>query len=253
MVSVDCTTLSGRIDMADGRVARLTKTQSEFGVQLDSLADLITFGLAPAILMFQYGVNTLGRVGWVCCFIYMACGALRLARFNVQSSIGKNNGDFLGLPIPAAAGVIACYVALVEDLSSIDEMVWFVVQVQKFITYPSVKIGFLVLSSIGLALLMVSNVGFRSHKTLKLSGKNIRPFKLLAVLVVLIGVIAYHPTFIGFSLFLFYALSGPVEWLLGWKKPKDEDDIFQTIAHGRSIMEPDSRTPDNSSSEDPDK
>ncbi len=91
---------------------------SEFGVQYDSLCDLLSFGVAPAFLSFKYGLDGLGRLGWVLVFLFLACGALRLARFNVQSSIGKAAGDFTGLPIPMAAIVIALFVAAVEDLSA---------------------------------------------------------------------------------------------------------------------------------------
>jgi CDP-diacylglycerol--serine O-phosphatidyltransferase len=101
--------LAAIFDVLDGRVARMTKSTSEFGVQYDSLCDLMSFGLAPALLMYQAGLQHAGRLGWIICFMFLAAGALRLARFNVQSSIGKASGDFTGLPIPMAAAVVACF------------------------------------------------------------------------------------------------------------------------------------------------
>ena len=105
------------LDVLDGRVARLTRSTSEFGVQYDSLCDLVSFGLAPAF-MYQFGLSDAGRIGWIVCFVFLACGALRLARFNVKSSIGKAEDDFTGLPIPMAASVPAVFVALIVALGS---------------------------------------------------------------------------------------------------------------------------------------
>ena len=99
--------LAAIFDVLDGRVARLTKGTSEFGVQYDSLCDCVSFGVAPAFLMYQFGLVNLGRMGWAACFVFMACGTLRLARFNVLSAIGKASGDFTGLPIPMAAIAVA--------------------------------------------------------------------------------------------------------------------------------------------------
>ena len=108
--------LAAIFDVLDGRVARLTKGTSEFGVQYDSLCDCVSFGVAPAFLMYQFGLLELGRMGWVACFMFMACGTLRLARFNVLSAIGKASGDFTGLPIPMAAITVASFISLMVDL-----------------------------------------------------------------------------------------------------------------------------------------
>src|SRR6476620_6806468 len=102
--------------MAEAHVSRLTEGMSEFGVQYDSLCDLISFGCAPALIMYQYGLHAYGRIGWIACFLFMAGGALRLARFNVMSGIGKASGDFTGLPIPMAAAVVATFVLFMNDL-----------------------------------------------------------------------------------------------------------------------------------------
>src|SRR5688500_11117724 len=135
-------------DMLDGRVARLTKGTSEFGVQYDSLCDLVSFGAAPAIMMFQYGLNAFGRFGWVLCFLFMACGALRLARFNVQSSIGKASGDFTGLPIPMAAAVVATYVAFMTDLAQTQgEATWLMRQIYEFMGDQTARAVFMLVAA----------------------------------------------------------------------------------------------------------
>lgn len=225
--------LASIFDVLDGRVARLTRTTSEFGVQYDSLSDLISFGLAPAILMQQFALKDLGRFGLVLCFIYLACGALRLARFNVQSSIGKASGDFTGLPIPGAAGVIICFVGFIADYDDPETAdLWVIRQLYELFTVNEVKVGFLAVMAPFLAACMVSNIGYRSHKTLQIS--IIKPFKLLAILICLVGLAAYKFTLAGLIFFFLYALSGPVEWLLG-KKPTDDDDIFEVTAQEHLI------------------
>jgi CDP-diacylglycerol--serine O-phosphatidyltransferase len=216
--------LAAVFDMLDGRVARLTKSTSEFGVQYDSLCDIVSFGVAPAFLMYQGGLNSLGRFGWVVCFVFMACGALRLARFNVQSSIGQASGDFTGLPIPMAAGTIACYQVFASELGSEVSIYPWVNEVIRVVTLPSFHVTLLSVMGIALAFFMVSNIPFRSHKALKF--KHVKPFKLLVIFVVLIGLVAYQPEVLGFLFFLLYALSGPVEWLLGWKRAVPDEEIF---------------------------
>ncbi|MFW7377872.1 MAG: CDP-diacylglycerol--serine O-phosphatidyltransferase [Oligoflexus sp.] len=217
--------LAAIFDVLDGRVARLTRSTSEFGVQYDSLCDLVSFGVAPALLMYHAGLNELGRPGWIICFMFMACGALRLARFNVQSSIGKASGDFTGLPIPMAALVIACFVALWMSIESSTKQVWLATWIDNIFKAPEFRQIFLAVSGFSLAIAMVTNIPYRSHKTLRIKG--IRPFKLLVMSVVLVGFIAYQPELIGFLLIFGYALSGPIEWLLGWSKLVDDDDIFE--------------------------
>jgi CDP-diacylglycerol--serine O-phosphatidyltransferase len=224
-------------DVLDGRVARLTHGTSEFGVQYDSLSDLISFGMAPAFLMYQFGLSNYGRIGWILCFVFLACGALRLARFNVQSSIGKAAGDFTGLPIPMAAIVVATYIALVCDLDSTKGGgIWLLEKSYELITNLEVRNGILLGMAPALAFLMVSNISYRSHKSIKSS--SIKPFRLLAILVVLIGMMAYQPEFCGFVLVFAYAVSGPFEWVAGWKKLEDDDEIFSPHTGDSSIMEP---------------
>lgn len=217
--------LAAVFDMLDGRIARMTNSTSEFGVQYDSLCDLVSFGLAPAFLTYQFGLDTLGRIGWIICFLFLACGALRLARFNVQSAIGKGNGDFTGVPIPMAAAVIATYVLAVMDLRSGQSELaslnffrphWFV---------PPITTYALAVITPLMSFTMVSNLAYRSHKALNIKG--VKPFKLLTIAVVVLGLTAYMPEIIGFSFTIAYALSGIVDWLFGWKKPTDDDDIFE--------------------------
>lgn len=146
------------LDGLDGRVARLTRTQSAFGVQLDSLADVITFGAAPALLVWKWGLHTLGPIGILLSWIYVACGALRLARFNVLEMRGAKGASsyFVGLPIPLAAGVLVSLV-LAHNRAYGDAEV------------PALPVAVLV----GLlSYLMVSNVRYRTFKQLRLSRRN---------------------------------------------------------------------------------
>ncbi len=236
-------------DMLDGRVARLTKGTSEFGVQYDSLCDLVSFGCAPAIIMYQFGLSHFGRIGWIACFLFMACGALRLARFNVQSSIGKASGDFTGLPIPMAAAVVATFALFMNDLAS-DQVTnsWLTNLYQNYMSSPQAKANFMIVMAPALSLAMVSNIVYRSHKVLKIRG--IKPFRLLAGLVFVVGLIAYYPEAVGFLFAAFYALSGPFEFAIGWKKATEDDDIFET-EQDDSIMEPSDRAAEAAAANDP--
>ncbi|MCB9229039.1 MAG: CDP-diacylglycerol--serine O-phosphatidyltransferase [Deltaproteobacteria bacterium] len=217
--------LAAIFDVLDGRVARMTNGTSEFGVQYDSLCDLVSFGLAPAIMMFQYSLNSLGRLGWIICFIFLACGALRLARFNVQSAIGQSGGDFTGLPIPMAAGVIAGFMGLMADVDAHDDPgIWLIEQIYHVFAFDAFRQWFLAATALALAFLMVSNVPYRSHKSVKIRGG--QAFRLLALLVAGFGLVAYKPPLMGFLFLFLYALSGPVDQLMGWKKPTENEDIF---------------------------
>lgn len=217
--------LAAVFDMLDGRVARLTKGTSEFGVQYDSLCDLVSFGCAPAIIMYQFGLMQYGRIGWIVCFLFMACGALRLARFNVQSSIGKANGDFTGLPIPMAAAVVATFVLFIQDMESIKSSgTWLAHTYVNYMEGTQAKANFMLALAPILSIAMVSNIAFRSHKAIKVQG--VGPFKLLAVFVFLLSILAWQPEMVGFFGCLLYALSGPLEWALGWKKPMEDGEIF---------------------------
>lgn len=215
-------------DVLDGRVARLTGGTSEFGVQYDSLCDLVSFGLAPAFLMYKFALNEWGRPGWLVCFLFLACGALRLARFNVQSSKGESSTDFTGLPIPMAAAVICTYVAsCVEFRGIIDNPNPVLQMVATIFQSPKSDIYVLLVGGAFLSFAMVSNFAYRSHKAIRISV--LSPFKILVLFVIILVVGAYQPELFGFTATATYALSGPFEWLIGWKKPIDDDEIFSPI------------------------
>jgi CDP-diacylglycerol--serine O-phosphatidyltransferase len=178
-------------DGLDGRIARITRTTSLFGKEYDSLSDLVAFGVAPGILAFQWGLHAFGRLGWLAAFMYVICGALRLARFNVQ----KNTLDvncFKGLPIPSAACFIASVILLTSALSGIEK-------------YKSMLIIVMIYT---LSFLMVSSVDYLNFK--KFDIRNQKPFNVLVSIILIFLVIAYRPKIMLFVIMLLYVLSGPV-------------------------------------------
>lgn len=177
-------------DQLDGRLARLTRSTSKFGAEYDSLCDLVSFGVAPGIMLFQWALNPFGRLGWVACFLFVTCGALRLARFNVQANIVEKN-YFQGLPIPMAAGIVASSILAFQDL----EM------------EASGNVGLLIMTVL-LALVMVSNFRYRSFKDLDL--KERLPFRYLILGVGVIVVVALRPEVMLFVLFFGYAVLGAI-------------------------------------------
>jgi len=161
------------LDMLDGRIARMTGAASEFGLQFDSLADVVSFGVAPAILSFAWGLSSLGRLGWAAAFLFVTGAALRLARFNLQSS-GGDKRYFVGMPSPAAAGVLAATVyaypvGLHDSREALPALAMVLVP----------------------ALLMVSTIRFRSFKSFDLQAR--RPFRVLILFAALIILIVTHP------------------------------------------------------------
>lgn len=161
---------AGVFDMLDGRIARLAKATSSFGVQYDSLSDVVSFGMAPAVLLFQWTLVPFGRLGWLAAFLFLACGALRLARFNVYS--GKvPKGFFIGLPIPIAAGVIASFYIFHETFWSIDP---------QWLPFATLTGNFV------LASLMVSTIPFPSFKDLNWRSKASFGYLLIGVLVMIL-------------------------------------------------------------------
>lgn len=179
------------LDGLDGRVARLTNTQSAFGAQFDSLADMVSFGVAPALIMFNWALSSLGEAGWAACFIFISCAALRLARFNVQlGTVDKR--FFVGLQSPVAAGLIT-----------------FVVWVGfKYGIEPAgvVAVAAAILTAFA-GLLMVSNYRYYSFKEIHFKGTV--PYVVFLLAVVLLVVIAQSPHEVLFAMCFFYALSGP--------------------------------------------
>ena len=183
------------LDTLDGRVARLTHTESDFGAQYDSMADMISFGAAPALVIYMWSLISFGKLGWFVGFVHAAGGALRLARFNTMLATADKR-YFQGLPSPSAAGLIAgfIWVSIFYDLQGED------------VRYVALALT----ASTGL--LMVSNIRYYSFKDINLHGKV--PF-VVAILVMLgFAVIFAHPPLMLFLVFSIYALSGPVITLL---------------------------------------
>lgn len=184
-------------DGLDGRIARLTNTQSEFGAQYDSLSDMVSFGVAPALLLYSLTLHQLGKIGWLVSFIFTAAVALRLARFNIQSAI-VDKRYFQGLPCPPGA-------AMVSSLAWVCQ--------QNDYRHLSVSILTAVVTVI-ISALMVSNLRYYSFKEIDFKGKV--PFLYLLVTVIIFVAIAANPSVVLLVGFLFYSLSGPVHllWLL---------------------------------------
>ncbi len=185
--------VSAVLDGLDGRVARLTNTTSRFGVEYDSLADLVAFGVAPGILAFLWGLQGYGRLGWLAAFLYVATTALRLARFNVLSQSGKGSkAYFLGLPCPAAATLVAATVLFCQHLGILG---------------PVRHIAILGMVY-ALSFLMVSSVRYFSFKEVKWFQQH--PFSGMVALILAIVIVAMEPKVILFGVMLLYVLSGPV-------------------------------------------
>jgi CDP-diacylglycerol---serine O-phosphatidyltransferase len=197
------------LDGLDGRVARLTSTASEFGKEYDSLADMVSFGLAPAIVTYQWGVERLsgygalwGRLGWLAAFLYVAAAAFRLARFN--SNVGQDRRFFQGLASPAAAAGVAAMVWLATHY-----------EIDRQYGLAALVAGITVTAMAGL--LMMSRFAYLSFKDVS-AGKRLRFAQLLAIPLVII-VIASKPEITVFALFVIYASSGPAAWL--WRRRRN--------------------------------
>ena len=193
--------LASVFDMLDGKVARLSGATSKFGVQYDSLADLISFGVAPALLAFSWALRPYGRFGWLAAFLFVVCGALRLARFNVMSASGETK-YFKGLPIPAAATMIALTILLYLRLI---ETAW----VKDIVILVMIYV---------LAFLMVSNIRYFSFKELDLARR--KPFSFFIFIVLSMIVIVMEPVIVLFVSIFFYILSGPVNMIRAWQRKR---------------------------------
>ncbi len=191
--------ISAIFDILDGKVARMTQATSRFGVEYDSLADLVAFGVGPGLLMYLWALQPYGRLGWLAAFLYLACGALRLARFNVQVETTSKK-YFTGLPIPGAAGMIATTVLFVHDLG-----IPFVAPLKVILLLLTYVLGFL----------MVSTVPFNSFKDIEML--KAKPFRVLFGVVALLTVIAMRPGLVLFALNAAYVLSGPIGYIF-WKR-----------------------------------
>jgi CDP-diacylglycerol--serine O-phosphatidyltransferase len=188
------------LDGMDGRIARLTHTESDFGTQYDSLSDMVSFGLAPAIVMYLWSLSAYGKLGWLAAFVYAAATALRLARFNTQAAT-QDKRYFQGLASPAAAALIAGLVWVGAAYGMDDGTSIF------FITFPLTVCG---------GILMVSNIRYHSFKNLDLRGRV--PFVAVLVIVLFFVFVAVEPALVLFVLALSYAASGPTLTLLTLRK-----------------------------------
>lgn len=196
------------LDGLDGRVARLTNTQSKFGAEYDSLADMVSFGVAPALVMFSWALSDLGKFGWACAFVYVACAALRLARFNTQIETADKN-FFSGLASPAAAAVVAGIVWVCQDEGWVGSNL--PVELAVVAGCLTGLVGFL----------MILNVPYHSFKGLDLKGRV--PFVVMIAVVLLFGVIMLDPARILLLASLIYALSGPATAV--WFKLRDDEPV----------------------------
>ena len=198
------------LDGLDGRVARFTHTQSEFGAEYDSLSDMISFGAAPALVIYEWALKDMGKLGWIAAFIYCACAALRLARFNTNTGIAVKR-FFQGLPSPAGAALIAGLVWVMLDFgmegSSINWLAWCI--------------------TLFAAITMVSSLPYYSGKEINLH-KNVPFITVLLLVLFFFVLIPSHPPVVLFCLFVSYAVSGYIIWLWRLKKKKKNNDTLKT-------------------------
>ena len=183
------------LDGLDGRVARMTNTQTSFGEYFDSLSDMLCFGVAPALLIYlsslsMFTTGYLAKISYIACFIYIASTAIRLARFNSRNQT-TDKKYFMGLASPAAAAILICYVWLMQDLR---------VDIQSYVTLTVILI-------VSLSILMVSNIAYMSFKDINFRQKI--PYIMLFVISLAISFISFDPPKVLFIFFLFYGLSGP--------------------------------------------
>ena len=212
------------LDSLDGRVARMTNTQSAFGEQMDSLSDMVSFGAAPALIAYEWALNGLGRWGWIAAFVYCACAALRLARFNVNTAV-VDKRYFQGLPSPAAAALVTGFIWLVNELGvrrGLDLWLswWQITWLMFALTLYA-------------GLTMVTNVPFYSFKDIQM--KKSVPFAVIVLIALGIAVINIHPPIVLFSVFVVYGFSGYAVY--AWRKAKG----VHTSVISTSKDEPDER------------
>ncbi|UCF30672.1 MAG: CDP-diacylglycerol--serine O-phosphatidyltransferase [bacterium] len=211
---------AGLFDALDGRIARMTRTSSLFGVQYDSLSDIVAFGMAPAILMYTAVLQPLGRFGWLGAFLFLACGALRLARYNVEAQkVGQKH--FTGLPIPAAAGVVATGMLLIGDQG-----------------LPSGFVEVLVILTVYLlSFLMISTVPYPSLKQVVIPRR--KAFQVLAGLVVCLVLVANYPAHFLFGFGVTYTVLGPVlgTWVLRKLGSEDIEHMESFTLEDEDILE----------------
>src|SRR5690349_6353913 len=182
------------LDSLDGRVARMTNTQSAFGEQMDSLSDMVSFGAAPALIVYEWALKGLGKAGWIAAFVYCACAALRLARFNTNITV-VDKRYFQGLPSPAAAALVTGFIWIMDDAGfreGVRDIPWLVWTTFGITLYAG--------------LTMVTNVPFYSFKDV--SFKRSVPFIVIVAIALFIALINIHPPMVLFGVFCAYGLSG---------------------------------------------
>ncbi len=214
--------IAGIFDGLDGRVARLTNTTSRFGVEYDSLSDLIAFGVAPGLLAYAWGLQAYGRLGWIAAFLYVGTTALRLARFNTLSASSSNKAYFLGLPCPSAAAMVASSVLICHH----------------FGIYGPVKHVFVLAMIYILSFLMVSTVRYFSFKEFPWFQRH--PFSSMVGVILAIAIIAMEPKITLFLLVSAYVVSGPAIITIKFlKKPiaklknRKEPSNIRSTTHGK--------------------
>ena len=224
------------LDSLDGRVARMTHTQSAFGEQMDSLSDMVSFGAAPALIAYEWALRPLGRWGWIAAFVYCACAALRLARFNVNTGV-VDKRYFQGMPSPAAAALVAGFIWLTSALMvSHRDVPIFGDVISWFGGYPTDRadlswIMFAVTLFAGLT--MVTNIPYYSFKDI--GGAKSVPFVSLVVVALLMAVVSIEPATMLFLIFVVYSISGYV--IYAWRRAKGQ----QVSIVATSTDEPDER------------
>ena len=212
------------LDSLDGRVARMTHTQSAFGEQMDSLSDMVSFGAAPALIAYEWSLRGLGRWGWIAAFVYCACAALRLARFNVNTSV-VDKRYFQGLPSPAAAALVAGFIWLMTELGvRRGEDLWLTWNQVTWIMFAFTLYA---------GLTMVTNVPFYSFKDVRM--KKSVPFAVIVLIALGIAVINIHPPIVMFGVFVVYGMSGYAVY--AWRKAKGQHSSVISM----STDEPDER------------
>jgi CDP-diacylglycerol--serine O-phosphatidyltransferase len=201
------------MDGFDGRIARLTNTTSAFGVQYDSLSDMVSFGLAPSLVIFSWGLEPLGKFGWAAAFLFAACAALRLARFNTQvETVDKR--FFVGLASPPAAAILATTVWLWHD------------------SVPPYEVSVLIaIITVVVGLLMVSNVRYTSFKGFNLRGRV--PFVVMLAALLVFTVIVINPPTVLLLMACLYCLSGPVMWVVAYRRSAAASEVSAVSLDGQ--------------------
>ncbi len=202
-------------DGLDGRVARMTKTTSAFGMNFDSLADLLSFGVAPALLAYHWVLRSYGQWGWVAAFIYVACAAIRLARFNVGATDKAESTYFLGVPSPAAAGLVMTPIIVHQRYPEFFEQTLGLTSIEGTVRHP-----FFVGLVFFAGFLMVSEVPFRTYKDINFRDK--KPFIVLPLFIVVLATLYLYPEIMMLSIGYAYALTQIFTWLISGVRPRKE-------------------------------